>query len=245
MQVIPFPFDERPGGPVSTFPAALALNHDGPDGTLVSLGGVIDGVRHLATPGMLIPGIMGAALAYVGKRYLPKKYRKHAAPLGAVVGAGLAHARMTMQARGETMAGWGASSMPTLRLGASGGSVKKLQALLMPAIHPSLSAASLGDEAHTGTFGAATDAYVKTYQKKAGLGVDGVVGPKTWSSLLGVKVGGGRRSPAAPAGPAAPGAAPGLPPTQQTPEWLIPVVLGVGSLVLLGVTAKIVGGRRR
>jgi peptidoglycan hydrolase-like protein with peptidoglycan-binding domain len=37
-----------------------------------------------------------------------------------------------------------------------------------------------------GIFGAQTDAAVKSFQNTAHIGVDGIVGPHTWSALLGV-----------------------------------------------------------
>ena len=36
-----------------------------------------------------------------------------------------------------------------------------------------------------GSFGSKTDAAVRAYQKSKGLTVDGIVGAKTWGSLLG------------------------------------------------------------
>lgn len=36
-----------------------------------------------------------------------------------------------------------------------------------------------------GVFGLASEAAVKTFQRRAGLTTDGVVGPKTWAALIG------------------------------------------------------------
>jgi peptidoglycan hydrolase-like protein with peptidoglycan-binding domain len=67
------------------------------------------------------------------------------------------------------------TSTPTLSRGATGASVKQLQ--------QALANAGFSPGAIDGDFGAKTDAAVKAFQKAKGLGVDGVVGPKTWSAL--------------------------------------------------------------
>lgn len=66
----------------------------------------------------------------------------------------------------------------TLRLGSKGDSVLILQFLLKAVGRQTVTA--------DGDFGKKTDAVVKNWQKKAGLTADGVVGQKTWASLLGV-----------------------------------------------------------
>lgn len=72
------------------------------------------------------------------------------------------------------------TSLPLLRKGSEGASVKALQILL---IGHGYSCGSYGAD---GDFGSATDAAVRKYQRAKGLEVDGQVGPATWSSLLGV-----------------------------------------------------------
>ena len=69
------------------------------------------------------------------------------------------------------------ASMPTLRLGSRGSAVIDLQRRL----------ATAGFSAGTadGIFGSNTDAAVRSFQRARGLGADGVVGPQTWSELLG------------------------------------------------------------
>ena len=69
------------------------------------------------------------------------------------------------------------ASTPTLRLGSRGSAVIDLQTRL----------ATAGFSAGTadGIFGSRTDAAVRSFQRARGLGVDGVVGPPTWSELLG------------------------------------------------------------
>lgn len=70
--------------------------------------------------------------------------------------------------------------LPTLAKGASpsGGPmvVMRLQGILNDL--------ALGPLVEDGDFGPKTDAAVKTFQANDGLATDGVVGPKTWTSLL-------------------------------------------------------------
>lgn len=65
----------------------------------------------------------------------------------------------------------------TLRTGSKGPEVKKLQALLNTALllNPPLKI--------DGDFGRATDSAVKRFQAEKGLGIDGIVGPKTRKAL--------------------------------------------------------------
>ena len=69
------------------------------------------------------------------------------------------------------------ASVPVLARGAVGGDVKKLQ-LLLNAEGESLDV--------DGSFGPATDAAVRAFQKTHRLETDGSVGPKTWGTLLSV-----------------------------------------------------------
>lgn len=64
---------------------------------------------------------------------------------------------------------------PILRQGSQGQSVKTLQQLLTAVGYPL---------AADGIFGDRTEAAVKKFQKDNGLTVDGIVGPKTWSTLI-------------------------------------------------------------
>lgn len=64
---------------------------------------------------------------------------------------------------------------PTIRQGARGDIVVQLQDLLAKA------GSSLQID---GIFGSGTASAVRAFQKKYGLGVDGIVGPKTWTKLL-------------------------------------------------------------
>lgn len=71
-----------------------------------------------------------------------------------------------------------AFDIPVLKRGARGATVAALQALLTGRGH-SLTA--------DGSFGPATEAAVKEFQAANGLTVDGSVGRKTWSALLGLE----------------------------------------------------------
>lgn len=68
-----------------------------------------------------------------------------------------------------------------LKNGAKGDDVKAMQVLLEAA-----GCKGKMDSKKYGSFGAKTEAAVKAYQKKKGLTVDGICGPKTWAKLLGV-----------------------------------------------------------
>lgn len=69
-------------------------------------------------------------------------------------------------------------TLPTLRKGAKGDEVAALQKLLIE------SGETLLKYGADGEFGAETLKAVKSFQKKNGLVVDGIVGPKTWNALL-------------------------------------------------------------
>ncbi len=71
-------------------------------------------------------------------------------------------------------------TLGVLQKGSKGEQVKALQRMLY-AMGYQLGTKNPVD----GDFGAKTDAAVRAYQKDAGLTVDGIVGEKTWSSLLG------------------------------------------------------------
>ena len=241
---MPYPFDMRAAGPVSTFPTLLEMTYPSPDESeIVSFAGLgekVGGtVRHLFEPRMLIPMALGAAGGWYGRAYLPKKLRGHAALTGAVVAGALAHVRMTAfsgEAEASMMAGdYGA---PTLREGYNGDSVRKLQNALMPAISPALKGSSLGTEYVKKTFGPSTKAYVQQFQRSRGLKADGIVGVQTWAAL-----GRGSKAPQA-----APQAAPqdnGLvDEPKETPKWVIPTVLTVGALLVGGVVFAVVRGGR-
>ena len=71
-------------------------------------------------------------------------------------------------------------NLPLLKKGSKGDSVKALQVLLIGYGYP------CGKYGVDGSFGSATESAVKSYQQYEKLGVDGLVGPMTWSKLLGV-----------------------------------------------------------
>lgn len=72
--------------------------------------------------------------------------------------------------------------MMLLRKGSKGETVKALQCLLEG------NACSCGQYGADGQFGGDTEKALKAYQKKMSLETDGVAGPKTWGSLLGITV---------------------------------------------------------
>lgn len=71
------------------------------------------------------------------------------------------------------------SAQPTLQRGSTGASAFEAQCELNLATKPSRYTPIAAD----GTYGAATEARVKEFQRCAGLGVDGVLGPNTWAAL--------------------------------------------------------------
>ena len=70
--------------------------------------------------------------------------------------------------------------MRYLKKGCKGEDVRALQILLMGRGY------SVGESGADGDFGNATDSAVRRYQRANGIGDDGVAGPKTMKSLLGV-----------------------------------------------------------
>lgn len=74
----------------------------------------------------------------------------------------------------------GEMKLPELSKGAKGETVRAMQALLQ------LKGCKLEAYGADGDFGGETEAAVKAYQRKVGIGVDGICGPVTWGSLLGV-----------------------------------------------------------
>jgi hypothetical protein len=73
------------------------------------------------------------------------------------------------------------SGRPTIKLGATGAAVKALQARLATG-YPAYRH-TLGNLIADGVFGKTTTAWVREFQRRAGLAVDGIVGPQTWAKL--------------------------------------------------------------
>ncbi|MCD9875914.1 GH25 family lysozyme [Streptomyces guryensis] len=71
------------------------------------------------------------------------------------------------------------SAQPTLQPGSTGASAVEAQCELNLATKPSRYTPIAAD----GSFGPATETRVKEFQRCAGLGVDGVLGPQTWTAL--------------------------------------------------------------
>ncbi len=74
----------------------------------------------------------------------------------------------------------GCIQLPTLQKGSKGENVRAMQILLIGR------GVSCGSSGADGDFGTATLSAAKTYQKKNGLAVDGIVGKNTWRKLLGL-----------------------------------------------------------
>jgi lysozyme len=76
--------------------------------------------------------------------------------------------------------------LPTLKQGASGPMVRRVQGLLVAAGHD-LGTTGLRKDGIDGAFGITTDKALRNFQAATGLHVDGEVGPaQTWPELLGV-----------------------------------------------------------
>ena len=71
----------------------------------------------------------------------------------------------------------GRSMKPILRTGSKGEAVRELQTKLIELGY------NLGSYGADGSFGNATDTAVKSFQRKYGLAVDGIVGQATWNKL--------------------------------------------------------------
>jgi peptidoglycan hydrolase-like protein with peptidoglycan-binding domain len=84
-------------------------------------------------------------------------------------------ARLNALLNGGVPAGIVVSPYPTVRLGASGDTVKNLQRLLNGQTSLKLKV--------DGKFGSQTDRAVKEFQRANGLRVDGIVGRETWTAL--------------------------------------------------------------
>ncbi len=73
--------------------------------------------------------------------------------------------------------GGGSSARATLKRGSRGTQVTELQRFLNR-VYPAYSKLATG-----GIFGPATERVVKEFQRRSGLAVDGIVGPRTWAKL--------------------------------------------------------------
>jgi len=131
-----------------------------------------------------------------------------------------------------SMAKWGqlgAAASPTLRRNDKGEAVAEAQRLLKAHLGQDWKPEDDGE----GFFGPRTDAAAREFQRRAGLQVDGVIGPKTWAALR------GKRADSTPSKD-----------STETPEsesfvlraLKSPVTWGVGAI---GLGALLLLGRRR
>lgn len=131
-------------------------------------------------------GFMDSKIDY--KTILTEEYSKkmgYATMEGIAKVAGLKKINKTTEPKKETetkkeTTGVCNVEVKVLKKGAKGNAVKALQTLLIGAGY------SCGSKGADGSFGGDTEAAVKAYQKAKKIAVDGSVGPKTWSKLLGV-----------------------------------------------------------
>ena len=77
------------------------------------------------------------------------------------------------------------NQLPTLKQGATGPMVRRVQGLLVAAGHD-LGTTGLRRDGIDGSYGPATGMQVKLFQQATGIAQDGVVGAVTWAKLLGV-----------------------------------------------------------
>lgn len=83
--------------------------------------------------------------------------------------------------RGAAAPAASGTSRPTIKLGAEGSAVRALQTRLRDGY--SAYRHEHGAMVVDGDFGKTTDAWVREFQQRSGLTVDGVVGPATWKAL--------------------------------------------------------------
>lgn len=108
--------------------------------------------------------------------YLEKRFQDIADKVNARLGA-----EGTSEAPVESKPETSAANFPELSIGSKGEWVKVLQTLLAHHNCP------CGKHGVDGDFGSATRDAAKKFQKENGLAADGIVGPKTWNKLLGIK----------------------------------------------------------
>lgn len=77
-------------------------------------------------------------------------------------------------------------NLRVLNKGSNGEDVKALQ-ILLKGHGCNIGGYGPAKDGVDGLFGATTESAVREFQRKQGIGVDGIVGPETWAHLLGVK----------------------------------------------------------
>lgn len=124
---------------------------------------------------------------------------------------------------------YGSNTQPCIRQGSTGAAVSLLRtALYATGSHP---AVNLNDT----TFDADLKLEVEFYQENNGLGVDGIVGPRTWASLgyTGASCGSSRSSSGGSSGSSSTALATSTPITQR--KWFLPTVGGIVGVAILGL----------
>ncbi len=77
------------------------------------------------------------------------------------------------------------AGLPVVKRGQRGADVKRVQGLLVASGHAPRNTIQ-PDGSLDGIFGPGTQGAVERFQRARSLGVDGVVGPRTWRALLGI-----------------------------------------------------------
>lgn len=140
--------------------------------------GVIRGAVAVGVPGIILEHSYHTNLTATKWLMVDSNLDKLAQAEAKVIAEHYGQAKAVQETAQETTH---SSTLPVLKKGSKGASVKALQILL---IGYGISCGSSGAD---GDFGSATDKAVRDYQKKMGLSADGIVGVNTWSNLLGMK----------------------------------------------------------
>ena len=140
--------------------------------------GVLNGARQANAPGLILEHSFHTQTRATKWLMVDSNLDKLAQAEAKVIAEHYGQVKTVQETAQETTH---SSTLPVLKKGSKGASVKALQILL---IGYGISCGSYGAD---GDFGSATDQAVRDYQNKMGLAEDGIVGVNTWSKLLGMK----------------------------------------------------------